>query len=141
MEREKAIDMATELVKRSEIVMLGTNGSDGYPNVKAMLNVEAEGLNSFWLSTNTSSKRVKQLLEDKRACLYFVDQESFIGLMLVGDIEVRQDEAARKRLWSDGDERYYSLGVSDPDYSVLHFKATRGNLYHGLDNVNFELGE
>ena len=59
--------------------------------------------------------------------------------MLVGDIEVLQDMESKQRLWHEGDEKYYSLGINDPDYSVLRFTARWGNYYHGLVNVSFEL--
>jgi general stress protein 26 len=42
-------------------------------------------------------------------------------------------------LWNDGDERRYPLGVEDPDYSVLCFAARRGNYYHRLKNITFEI--
>ena len=59
--------------------------------------------------------------------------------MLVGEIEVLQDAEVRQRLWHSGDERYYPLGVTDPDYSVLHFTARWGNYYHTLSNVSFAI--
>jgi len=59
--------------------------------------------------------------------------------MLVGSVEVLHDIDSKKRLWSEGSERYYPLGVTDPDYSVLRFRAQWGNYYHALSNVTFEL--
>jgi general stress protein 26 len=139
MDEREAIQAALTLADRSEIALLGTNGDDGYPNVKAMLKTENEGLNRVWFSTNTSSRRIAQLLRDPRACVYFVDEERRMGLMLVGDIEVLQDRESRERLWSEGDEKYYPLGVTDPDYSVLRFTAHWGNYYHALSNVTFKV--
>lgn len=139
MDIEEAKTNSLKLVKNCNIVMVGSNGSNGYPNIKAMFKVEAEGLKTMWLSTNTSSKRVTQFKENPKACLYFVDQSEFKGLMLVGDMEVLIDIESRKRLWSEGCEVYYPLGVEDPDYSVLRFTAKWGNYYHGLQNVSFEL--
>ena len=139
LDKQEGISQGLELVKRSSIVMVGTNGDDGFPNIKAMLNMEHEGLKKFWFSTNTSSRRVAQLRRDSRACIYFVDAERFMGLMLVGNAEVLQDKASRQRLWRKGFEKYYPLGVDDPDYSVLCFTARWGNFYHRLSNVNFEI--
>ena len=139
MDKETAIEQALALADRSGIVMLGTNGNDGTPNIKAMLKMENEGLKTVWLSTNTSSRRGGQLLRDPKACLYFVDMEKWMGLMLVGEMEVLQDAGSRQRLWREGFEKYYSLGVDDPDYTVLRFTARWGNYYHGLTNVTFEL--
>lgn len=139
MEREEAIRESQALVERSLIVMLGTNGDDGYPNIKAMIKCEHEGLETVWFSTNTSSRRVAQLKQNPKACVYFVDFDRWKGLMLVGTVEILQDIGSRRRLWHEGDEKYYPLGVTDPDYTVLRFTATWGNYYHKLDNLDFEL--
>jgi len=139
MQKEKAIREALALANRSGIAMLGTNGDNGYPNIKAMLKMEKEGLNRIWFSTNTSSKRVGQLVQNSKTCVYFVDFEQWMGLMLVGEVEVLQDTESRQRLWREGFEKYYPLGVTDPDYSVLRFTAQWGNYYHALSNVTFEL--
>jgi general stress protein 26 len=116
MQKEEAIREALALANRSGTAMLGTNGDEGYPNIKAMIKMENEGLHRIWLSTNTSSKRVGQLVRNAKACIYFVDFEQWMGLMLVGDVEVLQDREARQRLWREGFEKYYPLGVADPDY-------------------------
>ena len=139
MQKEEAIREALALADRSGIAMVGTNGDNGYPNIKAMLKMENEGLNRIWFSTNTSSKRVGQFVQNSKTCVYFVDFEQWKGLMLVGDVEVLQDMESRQRLWREGFEKYYPLGVTDPDYSVLRFTAQWGNYYHALSNVTFEL--
>ena len=139
MKKEEAIKQALLLVNRSNIAMLGTDGDKGYPNIKAMIKMENEELQKIWFSTNTSSKRVTQLLQNPKACVYFVDFEHWMGVMLVGDIEVLQDMESKQRLWREGFERYYPLGVTDPDYSVLRFTSQWGNYYHALSNVTFEL--
>jgi general stress protein 26 len=82
---------------------------------------------------------VQQLQKDSRACIYYVDEHSFQGLMLVGTIEILQDLESRKMLWFGDAERYYPKGVEDPDYSVLRFTAERGNYYHGLTNIDFKI--
>ncbi len=139
MQKKEAVKEGLNLASRSGIAMLGTNGDDGFPNIKAMLKVENEGLKEIWFSTNTSSKRVAQIIRNPKACVYFVDFEKWQGLMLVGNIEILQDIESKKRLWHEGDEKYYPLGVSDPDYSVLRFTAQWGNYYQALSNVTFEL--
>jgi general stress protein 26 len=145
MQQDEAIREALSLVKRSRFAMLGTNGEDGYPNIKAMFNMnnvqklETDGLKTIWFSTNTSSRRVAQLKRDPRACVYFADFDQFKGLMLVGDIEALQDIESRQLLWNEDSKKFYPLGVTDPDYTVLRFTARWGNYYHALSNVTFEL--
>ena len=139
MDKEEAIAEGLRLVGRSKICLLGTNGEDGFPNIKAVMNAKHEGINKIWLSTNTSSRRVQQLKEDNRVCVYYVDDKEFKGLMLTGTIQIVQDLKSRQMLWADGSERYYPLGVEDPDYSVLCFTAKKGNYYHKLKNITFEI--
>jgi general stress protein 26 len=139
MDKQEAMAEGLQLVERSQICLLGTNGEDGFPNIKAMMNAKHEGMSKIWFSTNTHSKRVLQLRRDNRACVYYVDEKDFKGLMLTGSIQILQDPKSRRMLWSDGDERYYPLGVEDPDYSVLCFAARRGNYYHKLKNITFEI--
>jgi general stress protein 26 len=129
------------LIKRSKIAMLGTIDEKGYPNIKAMMNLISEGLRTIWFSTNTSSKRVAQLQKNNRVSVYYVDEVKMMGLMLVGEIELLQDEESRKKLWFDGCEKYYPKGINDPDYTVLKFTARWGNFYTGLDNATFTINE
>lgn len=133
------LESSLRLLESCNIAMVGSNGDDGYPNIKAMIKVEAEGIKTIWFSTNTSSKRVSQFRNNKKASVYFADEGNFKGLMLLGDMEVLSDIESKKRLWREGGEIYYPLGVEDPDYSVLRFTAKKGNYYHGLKNVSFDV--
>jgi general stress protein 26 len=139
LDEQEALSEGLKLVENSKICLLGTNGDGGFPNIKAMMNLKNEGLKKLWFSTNTSSKRVSQLRRDNRACVYYVDENSYRGLMLVGTMEILQDHNSRKMLWTDGAEVYYPLGIDDPDYSVLRFTAKLGNYYHRLKNITFEI--
>ena len=139
MDQTSVLAESLALVERSPVAMLGSVDANGWPNIKAMLNMEHEGLKTIWFGTNTSSRRVGQLRQNPKACVYYVDQEQFKGLMLVGMVEILQDAASRRRRWRPGFEKYDPLGVDDPDYSVLRFTAEWGNFYHGLANLNFEV--
>jgi general stress protein 26 len=139
MDKQEAMEEGLQLVERSKICLLGTNGEDGFPYIKAMMNAKHEGIDKIWFSTNTSSRRVQQLKKDNRACVYYVDDKDFKGLMLTGTIKILQDLKSRQMLWTDGGERYYPLGVEDPDYTVLCFTAYKGNYYHKLKNITFEI--
>jgi general stress protein 26 len=139
MKKKDAFEKSLELANKSEIAMVGSNGDDGYPNIKAMLKMKNEGLKKIWFSTNTSSKRVAQFKKDPKACVYFVDMLKFKGVMLVGEMDIHQDIKSRKLFWKEGFERYFPLGINDPDYCVLCFTAKRGNYYHKFENTTFQI--
>lgn len=132
-------EKSSALVNRSFTGVLGTVDSNGIPQLKAMIKTAADGIKEFWFCSNTSSKRVKQIPANPNASLYFYDEKTFEGLMLTGKAEVVYDDVKRKGFWSDGMERYYPLGCTDPDYALIKFTAHTGNYYHGLVNTDFEI--
>jgi pyridoxamine 5'-phosphate oxidase len=136
---EQARTAGLQLMDNCGIAMVGSNGPDGYPHIKALLKVGAEGLKNVWFTTNTSTARVGQFLADPKASVYFVDVMDYKGLMLVGEIEVLSDRESRERFWRYGNELYYPQGIDDPDYSVMRFTAKWGNYYHGLKNTTFDI--
>lgn len=113
---------------------------DGYPNVKAMLKPrKRNGLKEFWFSTNTSSMRVRQYLENHKASIYFCHKGliRYEGVMLKGTMEVLTDQATKDMIWRKGDSVFYKKGVTDPDYCVLKFTAESGRYYRDLKTESF----
>jgi general stress protein 26 len=140
--------MNTEI--KNEIISLRKNGKtafvssvdeNGYPTVKAMLVLENESMKTQYFSTNLSSRRAKQFMENPKAAVYFCNTEEFKGLMFQGIMEVLTDKEHKEMLWRDGFEIYYPNGIIDEDYCVFRFTAEKGNYYHGLKNINFEIKE
>lgn len=128
------------LIDGAEFSLIGSVDPQGFPNIKAMLAPRSrQGIRTLLFTTNTSSMRVAQYLEEPRACIYFFDGVSFRGAMLRGTMEVLRDEETRKAIWRDGDERYYAKGVDDPDYCVLRFTAIDGRYYGSFRSESFSV--
>ena len=117
------------LIDRSLFATLGYIGPDGSPAARRVFCVWHRGIGSHLISTNTSSGHVRALQRDSRACLYFSDDATFEGVCLTGRAVPTRAEAFRRLLWNDGDEKYYPLGVDDPDYSAIEFTAERADFY------------
>ena len=134
------IKAGLSIVTRSSKAIIASVDEDGFPNLKAMLKPrENDGLKVFYFTTNTSSMRVKQYLKNPKASIYFYDTRFFKGLMLKGTMEVLLDQATRDRIWRDGDEMYYHLGATDPDYCVLKFTADKGRMYESFKSYDFKV--
>ena len=128
------------MADKLKIAFLGSVDSEGFPNMKAMLQPrKREGIKVFYFTTNTSSMRVGQFLTNPKACVYFCDQRFFRGAMLRGTVEVLTDEETKRMIWREGDETYYSQGVTDPDYCVLKFTAHSGRFYQNFKSDDFEV--
>lgn len=120
-------------------VFVASVDENGYPNVKAMFARMQEGVVFHYMSTNYSSKRTQQFLKNDRCSIYYCEEQSFKGVMLTGHMEVCTDHETKALIWKDSDVMYYSQGVDDPDYCVFKFVAEKGNYYHGLTNIDFDI--
>lgn len=56
-----------------------------------------DGIRQFYFSTNTSSMRVKQYMNNPNACIYFYHKGLFkyVGVMLKGKMEVLTDQETK----------------------------------------------
>ena len=133
-----------ELMATADVVYLTTLESDGYPRIRAMLNLRNrsqypnhvhlyEGHDEdfmVYISTNTSSRKRKDIESSPRIGLYYCRPAEFFGMSLVGDVEIVEDAAIKEAVWADGWERYYPTTgqPDDPDYTLLRLypKDARG---------------
>lgn len=130
------------IADKQSISFIGSIDAEGFPNIKAMLQPrKREGIQTFYFSTNTSSRRVAQYLKDNHACIYFCDRRFFRGVMLRGTMEVLTDNASKEMIWQDGDTMYYPEGVTDPDYCVLRFTAISGRYYSNFKSEDFIISD
>ncbi|MGE5628047.1 MAG: pyridoxamine 5'-phosphate oxidase family protein [Solirubrobacterales bacterium] len=128
------------LIDKAGNSFIGSVDENGFPNMKAMLPPrKRDGIKYFYFTTNTSSIRVGQYKENPKASIYFYDKRFFRGVMLLGTMEVLEDSESKEMIWLEGDTLYYPLGVTDPDYCVLKFTASRGRFYSNFKSENFEI--
>lgn len=117
------------LVENSLNAIVGSVDENGYPNAKAMFISKREGIHTFWFSTNVSSNRIKQWSHCPKASLYLCNYAEIRGLLLLGEVEIFMDNETKQAFWREGDEQYYSLGPTDPDYCMIRFTAKEGNYW------------
>lgn len=130
------------LIDKQTVCYISSVDSEGYPNTKAMLKPRKRtSLKEFYLTTNTSSKKVESFRKNPKACLYFCDRRFYRGVMLKGTVEVLEDASSKEMIWQEGDTIYYPLGVTDPDYCVLKFTTLSGRYYHNFKSEDFKIGE
>ena len=127
-------------ISRQNVSFICSVDDEGCPNVKAMLKPRKRvGVKEFWFSTNTSSMRVRQYLENPKASVYFYHKGliHYEGVMLKGTMAVLTDQASKDMIWRKGDTMFYKNGVTDPDYCVLKFTAESGRHYRDLKAESF----
>ena len=130
-----------DFVDSQKTAFIGSVDADGFPNIKAMLAPRERDGVLFYFTTNTSSLRVGQYLNNPKASIYFCHRGRFryTGVMLQGTMRVLTDPETKERIWKTGDTMFYKKGVTDPDYCVLQFTATGGRYYQDLKTESFTL--
>lgn len=131
-----------KFIKKQRVCFICSVDENGCPNVKAMLKPRIlNGIKDFYFSTNTSSLRVKQFLNNSNASIYFYHKGliKYTGVMLVGKMQVLTDQDTKNMIWRRGDTIFYKKGVTDPDYCVLKFTADKGRYYCDLKTESFEV--
>ena len=135
-------DIISRFIKKQKVSLICSLDGEGFPNIKAMLKPrKVVGIKEFYFSTNTSSMRVKQYRANPNASIYFYHKGliRYEGVMLTGTMEVLTDQETKTEIWRKGDTLFYKQGVTDPDYCVLKFTATKGRYYCDLKTESFEV--
>lgn len=135
-----AVQTIGNLIDKAGGSIISSVDCNGFPNTKAMLPPrKREEIKYIYFTTNTSSMRAGQYIENPKACVYFYDKRFFRGVMLIGTMEVLTDSDSKEMIWRQGDEMYYPKGVTDPDYCVLKFTAQSGRFYSNFSSENFDV--
>lgn len=139
---ERVLVKALALLDRAETCILGSIDRNGYPAMRAMLQPRKRtGMKQILFSTNTSSRHIEEYRNNPLASVYFYDPQLFQGLLLRGRMEVSTDQMLRDGIWREGDEMYYKLGPTDPDYAVMLFTADNGRWYEDMKSYDIKSNE
>lgn len=124
------------LIKKADSAYLTTIGSNGFPSTRAMLNLKNgrqfpklvdfmaqynEDLTLFF-TTNTSSSKIKEILDNNKVSVYYCDSKSWHGLMCQGEIEIVTEKSIKHAIWLDEWKMYYPDGKDSEDYAILRLK-------------------
>ncbi len=130
-----------KFISKQKTAFIASVNEQGYPVIRAMLAPRKIDGNDIYFSTNTSSNKIKQYTSNDKACVYFYKRGKirYVGVSLIGKMEVCTDRETKNAIWHFGDTIYYKKGVTDPDYCVLKFTAEKAHLYCDLKTEDLEL--
>ena len=142
-----------QIVESADTVCLATTGTDGFPSVRAMLNLKNTSLYphlaplyaleknplAIYLTTNASSAKMDEIRACPKACLYYCDSGRFLGIALKGNVEVVEDAEFKAAAWGPGWEEYYPEGPQSDDFVMLRFTPAVVKSYSDLSVEAVEL--
>lgn len=135
-----AEQFVVDLFEGQNLFFIGSVDENCFPNIRAMLRPrKREGIKTIYFSTNTPTNKVRHFQGNEKACVYFCDSTAFRGALLIGTMEVLEEQEYKNMLWQDGDELYYPDGVTDPNYCVLRFTAVSGRKYSEFHSISFHV--
>ena len=138
MDMDAIKEKASGIIKSQKNACIGSVDESGFPNIKAMqVRGVDDGMKVVYFSTESATLRVGQYMNNPKACVYFGDDNSYKGIMLVGTMEVTTDKAIREMVWREGDDFYYPEGIDDPSFNVLKFTAHTGRIYDAKESRDF----
>lgn len=121
-------------IGKQKTAFVASLNEQGYPVVRAMLSPRKIEGDLLYFTTNTSSKKVAQYLQNNRACVYFYRRgiAKYQGVCIMGAMKVCTDQPTKDEIWRPGDKMFYPQGATDPDYCVLSFRCQSAEYYCNL---------
>jgi general stress protein 26 len=140
-----------QLVEEADTAYLATLDEEGFPQVRAMLNLrftdQFPALTGFmkkhvkdfetYFTTNLSSQKIRQIKVNSACSVYY--NIGYNGLTLNGHIAVVEDPVIKAELWQDGWELYYPKGQQDAEYGVLKFTPATLRYFNNLAVTDIKL--
>ncbi len=147
-------DLALSVMEVVDRAYLTTLTADGYPETRAILNLRNPSLYPgqaelfaahrddllVYVTTNTSSEKIRQIERSWHGCVYYCHPKEFRGVALVGDLAIVRDSAVRHALWNEGWTIYYPGGVDDPDNAVVSLRPRWVRGWYERGRFEFAIG-
>lgn len=136
---EDLTPIITKLIDRQEVCFLSFLDRNNFPTTRTMLNPrKRQGIKEFYLTTNTKSQKVQDLLQNPKAGLYFYDRPLYRGVAFTGTVEVLYDQNIKDEIWRDMDTIFYENNT-DPNYCVLKFTAEAARYFSDYQSTDIAL--
>jgi general stress protein 26 len=144
---KEVIKKGLELIKRADAAYLTTIDSNGFPSTRAMLNLKncRQYMTQFdndlilFFTTNTSSTKINQILNNAKVSVYYCDPKSWHGFMCQGEIDIVKDKHIKQAIWLDEWKMYYPDGKDSDDYTILKLKPNYVKSYFQFNQADLVL--
>ncbi|MDR3331968.1 MAG: pyridoxamine 5'-phosphate oxidase family protein [Synergistaceae bacterium] len=116
---------AEKLLAESKVVFMGTNGSHGHPNLRAMIPLRTDEVRTVWFATDLDSSKIIELVKNNKAVLYTYSQKTLAECRFWGNVSILDDATSRKHVWCEEIKKHYN-DPDDPNFRVLRFDISNG---------------
>ena len=103
----KLINAAREIMTEAGTCALTTLDEEGRPRIRVMDPFDPENDLTVWFGTNPNSRKVKQINNDPRVTLYYLDNDASGYVMIYGIAQMVDDQKEKDKRWKDGWKAFY----------------------------------
>jgi len=96
LQRDSVIAAAREIMGMQTYCALVTIDSSGQPHVRTMNPFPPEGDMTVWIATNSRSRKIREIRNNPRVCLYYADHSHASGYVAITGKAVLVDDMAEK---------------------------------------------
>ena len=135
MTNREALSQSMGVITRVPYNFLATIDFDGEPDVRTMMNLRNKEIypsleNKFsfgsfktYIPVNTNSRQSGAVAANPKALLY--GYGIFESVLILGELEIVQEEAVKNEFWRNGWEQYFPGGKDGGEYTLLRFKTAQ----------------
>lgn len=157
MEQQEIKQECLKLIESIEFMYLATNGADGFPQMRMMVNIRgsqsnedctesakeflAKHHNDFtaYMVTSHASDKMREIRSNPNVSLYYCQPEKLHSLLVMGTAEEVADMELKKCLWREEWKMYWPGGAEDPDLVLLKVTAVSAKGWYKESPFDFSL--
>lgn len=133
------IKKANDLVNSCSEGYVAVMDPDGYPHVATRSVRNADGILSFYFTTNKSGNMAGSLRRCSKASVCFHGETG--NVTLIGDFEIVTDRKTKESVWVDWFINHYPGGPGDPEYMVVRFVTRSVSLWIDKEGAAFSISD
>ena len=133
------IKKANDLVNSCTEGYVAQIDAGGYPRVATRSVRCADGIYSFYFTTNKGGNMANAIERSGKASVCFNKENS--NVTLVGDFEIVTDKSIKESVWVDWFIKHYPEGTADPSYFVVKFTSRSASLWIDGEGASFVISD
>ncbi|WP_313082716.1 pyridoxamine 5'-phosphate oxidase family protein [Pulveribacter sp.] len=125
MQRSQEFKDVAKTMGQIDFCMMQTVGPHGVSTRPMSNNGEVEYDGDNWFFTSADTAKVRDIRQDARVQLVFVDSQAVNFISVWGRGEVVKDVDLKKKLWREELEEWFPQGPDDEDLVLIKVSASR----------------
>lgn len=121
---------AAALLDSVSVATLTSINENSYPRTCLLSKTKNEGFLDIYFVTSKRSKLNGKATHfennPKASVCYFSGGDS---VTLIGNVEFIEDRAMQESIWNESDRRFFSKGIDDPKFRLLHFHTIEATFW------------